>query len=89
MRYRATRSTRTRRGQILTPTQLAARLAGGVRVNSGDWLELGSGSGRLLEACLASRSLNRYVGVEFDHRLAATCPSAPPVWARCKWFNCS
>jgi hypothetical protein len=79
MRYRPTRSTRTRRGQILTPTQLAARLAESVRVNSGDWLELGSGSGRLLEACLASRPLNRYVGVEFDHRLAALCPSAPPV----------
>lgn len=79
MRYRATHSTRTRRGQILTPTQLAARLADSVRVHSGDWLELGSGSGRLLEACLASRPLNRYVGVELDHRLAAKCPSAPPV----------
>lgn len=79
MRYRATRSPRTRRGQILTPTELAARLAQSLQVNAGDWLELGSGSGRLLEACLASRQLSQYVGVEYDQRLAAQCPSAPPV----------
>lgn len=79
MRYRATRSPRSRRGQILTPPQLAARVAESLHVRAGDWLELGSGSGRLLEACLATKTPGRYVGVEYDHRLAATCPSSPPV----------
>jgi len=77
MRYRVTRSTRTRRGQILTPANLAARLAQTLQLNSGDWLELGSGSGRLLEACITSHAINRYVGVEYDHRLAALCPTPP------------
>ncbi|MFN9031557.1 MAG: N-6 DNA methylase [Betaproteobacteria bacterium] len=79
MRYRATRSARSRRGQILTPPELALRLADCLRVTSGDWLELGSGSGRLLEACVTSRSINSYVGVELDQRLGAWCPSSPPV----------
>lgn len=79
MRYRVTRSPRTRRGQILTPPKLAARLAQSLRVDAGEWLELGSGSGRLLEACLASWPLGGYVGVEYDQRLAALCPSNPPV----------
>lgn len=79
MRYRATRSTRSRRGQILTPHALALRMAERLRVTSGEWLELGSGSGRLLEPCVSSRSIDRYVGVELDRRLAASCYSAPPV----------
>lgn len=79
MRYRATLSPRARRGQILTPPQLAARLAVSLQVTSGDWLELGAGSGRLVDACLANRSLDRYVGVEYDQRLAASCPNGPPV----------
>jgi hypothetical protein len=79
MRYRTTRSTKSRRGQILTPTGLALRLASSLRVASGDWLELGSGSGRLVEACAGSRPIDRYVGVELDRRLAASCPNGPPV----------
>lgn len=79
MRYRATRSTRSRRGQILTPPGLALRLADSLRIASGDWLELGSGSGRLLEACVGLRSIDRYVGVELDLRLAAACPASPPA----------
>ena len=55
------------------------RLADSICVTSGAWLELGSGSGRLLEACVASRSIDSYVGVEIDQRLAASCPSVPPV----------
>ena len=79
MRYRATRSTKTRRGQVLTPAPLAARIACNLRVSSGNWLELGSGSGRLIDACLASGSLERYVGVELDRRLVASCPNRQPV----------
>ncbi|QIL74183.1 hypothetical protein G7048_27290 (plasmid) [Diaphorobacter sp. HDW4B] len=58
---------------------LAARLAGSLQTDAGDWLELGSGSGRLLEACLASRSIDHFVGVEYDQRLAALSPCSPPV----------
>lgn len=58
---------------------LAARLAGSLQTDAGDWLELGSGSGRLLEACLASRSIDHFVGVEYDQRLAALSPCRPPV----------
>lgn len=79
MRYRVTRSTKARRGQILTPPMLAARLAGSLQTDAGDWLELGSGSGRLLEACLTSRSIDHFVGVEYDQRLAALSPCSPPV----------
>lgn len=79
MRYRTAGSISARRGQVLTPTALAARLAQSVRVEGGEWLELGSGSGRLMRACLASRSLTRYVGVECDQRLAARCTAKPPV----------
>jgi len=83
MRYRATRSTRSRRGQILTPQGLAIRLAESLRVTSGDWLELGSGSGRLLDACMGSRSMDRYVAVELDERLAASSPRAPRIELHC------
>lgn len=79
MRYRLTRSTKTRRGQILTPTKLAVCLAKSLRITDGDWLELGSGSGRLLEACLESRALKRYVGVEYDTSLAALCKRSAKV----------
>ncbi len=33
-------------------------------------MELGVGSGRLLDACLATRSIDRYVAVELDRKLA-------------------
>jgi hypothetical protein len=79
MRYRVTLSMRSRRGQILTPPALAQRVADSLRLTSGSWLELGSGSGRLLEACIGSRLIDQYVAVEFDRSLAALCPADPPV----------
>ena len=54
-----------------------------MRVTSGDWLELGSGSGRLIEACVGSRSMDRYVAVELDERLAASSPRAPEIELHC------
>lgn len=78
MRYRTTQSTKVRRGQVLTPEKLAVRLAQSIRVTGGDWLELGVGSGRLLEACVASRSIDRYVAVELDPKMAAKCASTFP-----------
>lgn len=74
MRYRAVRSSKVRRGQVLTPVNLAARLAQSVRMTGGDWLELGVGSGRLLDASMSLGSVGQYVGVELDPRLAAKCP---------------
>lgn len=79
MRYRSIKSARVCRGQVLTPVKLAARLAQSLHVSDGDWLELGAGSGRLLEACVASRSIDHYVAVELDHRLAAKCANASPA----------
>ena len=77
MRYRTVSAIRIRRGQVLTPTKLAGRLAQSIRITGGDWLELGVGSGRLMDACLSSHAVDRYVGIELDHRLAAKCASAP------------
>lgn len=76
MRYRIVRSSKVRRGQVLTPVKLAARLAQSVRMTGGDWLELGVGSGRLLDASMSLGSVGQYVGVELDPRLAAMCPTA-------------
>lgn len=79
MRYRTTQSTKVRRGQVLTPEKLAVRLAESIRVTGGNWLELGVGSGRLLEACAASRSIDRYVAVELDPKMAARCANTFPA----------
>lgn len=82
MRYRSVRSTKGLRGQVLTPAKLASRLAQSIHMDGGDWLELGVGSGRLLEACLASHSVNRYIGVEVDQKLAADCATNVPAELR-------
>lgn len=79
MRYRSIKSAKVFRGQVLTPEKLAARLAQSITVPGGDWLELGVGSGRLLEACVASHSIDRYVAVELDRRLAAKCATPAPT----------
>lgn len=71
MRYRTAKSNKVRRGQVPTPVKLAARLAQSLRSSGGEWLELGVGSGRLLEACLAFRSMDRYVAVELDRAVLA------------------
>lgn len=73
MRYRVVRSSKVRRGQVLTPPNLAARVARSIRLSGGEWLELGVGSGRLLEASLAVGGPDHYVGVELDRKLASQC----------------
>lgn len=60
----------------MTSVELAARLTQSVRTTGGNWLELGVGSGRLLEAAISLGSVDQYVGVELDPRLAAKCPTA-------------
>lgn len=74
MRYRLTRSNKTRRAQVLTPPPLARRLVGLLSGTGDAWLELGSGNGRIAQACLDASSPSSYVGVELDRRLLGNCP---------------
>lgn len=78
MRYRAVRSSKVRRGQVLTPVKLAARVAQSIHLTGGDWLELGIGSGHLLKACRTGHDIDHYVGVELDRKLASKCASLVP-----------
>ena len=75
MRYRLTRSNKTRRAQVLTPPMLARRLVGLLSGQGDAWLELGSGNGRIAQACLDACNPSVYVGVELDDRLLRACPS--------------
>lgn len=74
MRYRLTRSTKTRRAQVLTPPQLARRVVGLLTGQGESWLELGSGNGRIAQACLDTLNPSAYVGVELDKRLLSGSP---------------
>lgn len=64
---------------MLTPIALAQRLADGLRTSGGRWLELGSGTGRLLDACTRTRNPLSYVAVELDAELAACSPALQAV----------
>ena len=75
MRYRLTRSNKTRRAQVLTPPALARRLVGLLSGQGDEWLELGSGNGRIAQACLDTCNPNSFVGVELDKRLLRGSPS--------------
>lgn len=75
MRYRLTRSNKTRRAQVLTPPTLARRLVGLLSGQGDAWLELGSGNGRIAQACLDTSSPSSFVGVELDKRLLRGSPS--------------
>jgi len=75
MRYRLTRSNKTRRAQVLTPPTLARRLVGLLSGQGGAWLELGSGNGRIAQACLDTCNPSSFVGVELDKRLLQGSPS--------------
>lgn len=74
MRYRLTRSTKTRRAQVLTPPQLARRAVELLSGHGDTWLELGSGNGRIAQACLDARRPSSYVGVELDKGLLSGSP---------------
>ncbi len=75
MRYRLTRSNKTRRAQVLTPPTLARRLVGLLSGQGDAWLELGSGNGRIAQACLDLCSPSSYVGIELDQQLLRSSPS--------------
>lgn len=74
MRYRLTRSIQKRRAQVMTPPYLAIKLMESLSGNGDSWLELGSGNGRIAQACLDLRSPLAYVGVELDDRLLRASP---------------
>lgn len=74
MRYRITRSTNMSRAQVLTPPQLARRAVGLLSGEGDSWLELGSGNGRIAQACLDARNPNSYIGVELDKKLMSGSP---------------
>jgi hypothetical protein len=59
----------------LTPPTLARRLVGLLSGQGDAWLELGSGNGRIAQACLDTCSPSSFVGVELDKRLLRGSPS--------------
>lgn len=66
MRYRLTHSPRQRHAQVLTPPNLASVLVNSVSGFESSWLELGSGTGRIADACLTKKRPSHYLGVELD-----------------------
>ena len=58
----------------MTPPHLASRLMEFLSGSGESWLELGSGTGRIAEACLASRGPSEYLGIEVDSRLMRKSP---------------
>lgn len=74
MRYRLTESTKLKRAQVFTPPELARRTAELLSGDGGAWLELGSGNGRLAQACLDTKNPSSYIGVEIDRRLLGESP---------------
>lgn len=62
--------------QVLTPPALAKRLVETVAGTGKSWLELGSGTGRIAEACLSYKNPASYFGVEVDAELLRNCKKA-------------
>ena len=73
MRYRLTVSHKTSHAQVLTPPNLAERLIGMVSCAGEDWIELGSGNGRIADACLRDTSPASYIGIEIDKAMIRQC----------------
>ncbi|WP_434137042.1 hypothetical protein JQR88_25735 (plasmid) [Pseudomonas luteola] len=76
-RYRAVMDARARLGQVMTPPLMADALLRLLGSSGGDWLELGSGSGRLAEAVRNDGSPQSYVGVELEPTMIDLCPKYP------------
>lgn len=73
-RYRAVRDARARLGQILTPQPMAEAVVRLLGAQGGNWLELGSGSGRLVEAVHSAVQPTSYVGVELEQAMIDASP---------------
>ncbi|HBO1155193.1 MULTISPECIES: N-6 DNA methylase [Pseudomonadaceae] len=76
-RYRAVKDPRARLGQVMTPPPMADALLRLLGSSGGNWLELGSGSGRLAEAVRNSAAPQSYVGVELEPSMIELCPRHP------------
>lgn len=61
----------------MTPPRLAQRLLDFLPGSGESWLELGSGDGRIAQACLELREPSEFVGVELDGRLLRKSPPHP------------
>lgn len=73
MRNVATKSKEKSLGQVLTPPNLASRLAQSFSGPNKTWLELGIGSGRIAQACIDQLQPKLYLGVDIDSDILATC----------------
>ena len=83
MRYRLTYSKRQRHAQVLTPPALADLLVRSIGGSPGaSWLELGCGTGRIVDACHRVAAPSQYVGVELDARFLEQCAAPPSVQLR-------
>ncbi|QHC98422.1 hypothetical protein PspR84_28530 [Pseudomonas sp. R84] len=76
-RYRLVENTRARLGQVMTPPPLASAVVCLMGAQGGNWLELGSGSGRLAEAVSSGATPASYLGVEVEPSIIALSPSLP------------
>lgn len=76
-RYRAAMDLRSRLGQIMTPKPMANALLRLSKSTGGNWLELGSGSGRLAEAVYYGGAPLSYVGVELEPTMIELCTKLP------------
>lgn len=76
-RYRLVFNTSARLGQVMTPPPLASAVVCLMGGQGGNWLELGSGSGRLAEAVSAGASPTSYLGVEVEPSIIALTPAIP------------
>ncbi|MBI5721045.1 MAG: hypothetical protein HZC37_25505 [Burkholderiales bacterium] len=61
----------------MTPPRLARRLLDFLPGDGHSWLELGSGDGRIAQACLEMREPSEFVGVELDDQLLLASPVHP------------
>ncbi|AOE70913.1 hypothetical protein A7317_29060 [Pseudomonas fluorescens] len=78
-RYRAALDARTRLGQILTPQPMADAVLRLLGAQGGDWLELGSGSGRLAQAVHSAAQPASYTGVELEQAMIDASPQLSGV----------
>jgi hypothetical protein len=78
-RYRAVLDARARLGQILTPQPMADAVVRLLGAQGGDWLELGSGSGRLAQAVHSAVQPASYVGVELEQAMIDASPQLSGV----------
>lgn len=76
-RYRAVMDLRAQLGQVMTPPPMADALLRLLGSTGGNWLELGSGSGRLAEAVHRGAAPLSYVGVELEKSMIDLCSKLP------------